>query len=82
MKDRSTPSRSATSAMVIPRRSTIFCAISGIYELSFYVDDLLSGDKVTFYPTGEVLSVTPYNKGKAQQYTKNYTKDGKELKIA
>ena len=54
----------------------------GVYELSFYVDDLLSGDKVTFYPTGEVLSVTPYNKGKAQQYTKNYTKDGKELKIA
>lgn len=53
----------------------------GVYELSFYENGLLSGDKVCFYATGEVLSITPYLEGKPQTYTKNYSKDGKELNI-
>jgi antitoxin component YwqK of YwqJK toxin-antitoxin module len=48
----------------------------GVYELSYYVDGVIDGDKVTFYPTGEVMSVTPYIKGKAQEYPKNYSPSG------
>lgn len=44
----------------------------GIYELSFFENGLLSGDKVTFYPTGEIMTLTPYKEGKAQGYTKIY----------
>jgi antitoxin component YwqK of YwqJK toxin-antitoxin module len=51
----------------------------GVYEVSFYENGLLSGDKVSFYPTGEVMTFTPYHAGKAQMYTKNYTKSGKEI---
>lgn len=51
----------------------------GIYELSFFENGLLNGDKVTFYQTGEVMSVTPYCAGKAQVYTKNYSKAGTEI---
>ncbi len=52
----------------------------GIYELSFFENGLLSGDKVTFYPSGEVMSITPYIEGKAQGYTKTYDKTGVEIK--
>jgi antitoxin component YwqK of YwqJK toxin-antitoxin module len=52
----------------------------GIYEISFYDEGLLNGDKVTFYDTGEVMSLTIYKDGKAQTYPKNYAKTGEELK--
>ncbi len=52
----------------------------GIYELSFFENGLLSGDKVTFYSSGEVMSITPYTEGKAQGYTKTYDKSGAELR--
>lgn len=51
----------------------------GIYELSFFENGLLSGDKVSFYSSGEVMSITPYVEGKAQGYTKNYDKSGSEI---
>ena len=51
----------------------------GIYELSFFENGLLSGDKVTFYPTGEIMTLTPYKEGKAQGYTKIYDKSGFEI---
>ncbi|MBR1480161.1 MAG: hypothetical protein IJ599_04730, partial [Alphaproteobacteria bacterium] len=51
----------------------------GVYEISFYENGLLSGDKVSFYPTGEVMTLTPYSAGKPQMYTKNYSKSGKEI---
>ncbi|MDR1475879.1 MAG: hypothetical protein LBI20_00980 [Holosporales bacterium] len=52
----------------------------GIFELSYYESGNLRGDKVTFYDTGEVMTITPYICGKAQQYTKNYAKNGEELR--
>jgi antitoxin component YwqK of YwqJK toxin-antitoxin module len=51
----------------------------GVFELSQFEDGKLTGDKVTFYNTGEPMSVTPYIAGKAQRYPKNYSKDGEEL---
>ena len=51
----------------------------GVYEVSFFENGLLNGDKITFYQTGEVMSVTPYSAGKAQTYTKNYSKSGIEI---
>ncbi|MDR2458609.1 MAG: toxin-antitoxin system YwqK family antitoxin [Holosporales bacterium] len=47
-----------------------------IYELSFYKDGLLEEDRVVFYPTGEVMSVTKYKAGKAQTYPQNFDKAG------
>lgn len=51
----------------------------GVYEVSFYEKGLLSGDKITFYASGEVMSVTSYAEGKARSYTKNYDKSGNEI---
>jgi antitoxin component YwqK of YwqJK toxin-antitoxin module len=50
-----------------------------IFEASCYIDGLLDGDKVTFYNTGEVMSVTPYVKGRAQAYPKLYSKSGDQI---
>ncbi|MDR1365306.1 MAG: toxin-antitoxin system YwqK family antitoxin [Holosporales bacterium] len=47
-----------------------------IYELSFYENGLLEGDKVTFYATGEVMSITKYKAGKAQTYPQNFDRSG------
>jgi antitoxin component YwqK of YwqJK toxin-antitoxin module len=40
----------------------------GIFELSYYEMGLLEGDRVTFNPTGETMTVTPYRDGRAQEY--------------
>jgi antitoxin component YwqK of YwqJK toxin-antitoxin module len=40
----------------------------GIYELSSYEDGLLEGDLINLTPNGEIQSITPYKKGKAQKY--------------
>jgi antitoxin component YwqK of YwqJK toxin-antitoxin module len=52
----------------------------GICELSFYEQGLLDGDRVTFYNSGEVMSVTPYKRGRPQAYTATYTKTGEIIK--
>jgi antitoxin component YwqK of YwqJK toxin-antitoxin module len=51
----------------------------GLYELSFYENGLLEGDKVLFYETGEILATVPYIKGKAQAYPKSFLKSGAEI---
>ncbi len=51
-----------------------------IYDLSFYENGLLEGDKVSFYNTGEVMSITKYKAGKPQTYPKYYDKSGNEIK--
>ena len=52
----------------------------GIFEISTYnAKGLLDGNKIFLYPTGEIMSVTPYKNGKAQAYTKTYAKDGTEI---
>ena len=50
----------------------------GVYESSNYKDGCLDGDKITFYQTGEIMSVIPYKNGKAQAYPKYYKKTGEE----
>ncbi|MDR3031234.1 MAG: hypothetical protein LBU35_02505 [Holosporales bacterium] len=52
----------------------------GMFEISNYNEKgLLTGDCVLLYPTGEIMAVTPYLNGKAQAYTKNYTKSRAEI---
>ncbi|MDR0695465.1 MAG: hypothetical protein LBF56_01675 [Holosporales bacterium] len=51
----------------------------GLYELSYYDNGLLEGDKVTFYETGEIMATTPYVDGKAQAYPRNFSKTGEEI---
>ena len=53
----------------------------GIFEVTEFENGLLVNEKVNLYPSGEIMSITPYKSGKAQQYTKTYTKQGKEIKI-
>ena len=48
----------------------------GVFELSVYEKGSLTGNKISFYPSGEVMSITPYTNGKAQTYPKNYDKKG------
>jgi antitoxin component YwqK of YwqJK toxin-antitoxin module len=50
-----------------------------VSESSCYTDGLLDGDKIAFYSTGEVMSVTPYIKGRAQAYPKVYSKSGDHI---
>ncbi|MDR1034636.1 MAG: toxin-antitoxin system YwqK family antitoxin [Holosporales bacterium] len=52
----------------------------GVFELSSFENGKLTGNRVTFYDTGEPMSVTPYIAGRAQQYPKNYSKNGEELR--
>jgi antitoxin component YwqK of YwqJK toxin-antitoxin module len=52
----------------------------GVFESSHYDNGKLIGNKITFYDTGETMTVTPYLNGKAQQYPKNYAKNGEELR--
>jgi antitoxin component YwqK of YwqJK toxin-antitoxin module len=40
----------------------------GVCESSIFRDGLLEGDKMTFSPSGKVMSVTRYKAGKAQAY--------------
>jgi antitoxin component YwqK of YwqJK toxin-antitoxin module len=47
-----------------------------VYELSFFENGLLEGEKISFYPTGEMMSVVLYVNGRAQTYPKNYSKSG------
>ena len=51
-----------------------------VYEVSYYENGLLTNDKMTFYSNGEIMSTTPYIKGKAQAYSKNFTLSGSETK--
>ncbi|MDR2666778.1 MAG: hypothetical protein LBB34_01505 [Holosporales bacterium] len=51
----------------------------GVYEVSIYKEGCLNGDKVSFYPAGEIMSVTPYIEGRAQSYTVHYTKTGEKM---
>jgi antitoxin component YwqK of YwqJK toxin-antitoxin module len=51
----------------------------GVFEVSTYKGGCLDGDKVTFYSTGEIMSVTPYVNGRAQSYTIHYSKTGEKL---
>ena len=43
-----------------------------VSELSYYVDGLLSGDKISFSTDGNVSSVTRYVSGRPQSYPINY----------
>lgn len=51
-----------------------------VCRVEYYENGLLSNDLVEYYPTGEVLSVTPYRNGRPQQYTKYYDKNGRIMK--
>lgn len=51
----------------------------GILELSMYKKGLIYGKKMSFYESGEIMSVTPYEDGKAQEYTKMFLKNGKMM---
>jgi antitoxin component YwqK of YwqJK toxin-antitoxin module len=51
----------------------------GPSEISNYENGLLHGDRISLYPTGEILNVTPYIKGKAQEYTKTYNRNGESI---
>lgn len=51
----------------------------GILECAEYKDGLVEGDKISLYQTGEVLSITPYARGKPQEYTKMYNKKGEPV---
>ncbi len=44
----------------------------GVYEMSFYENGYLQGERVTYNVNGEVSSVTPYIMGKAQRYTEAF----------
>lgn len=48
----------------------------GVSETSHYENGLINGDKISLYPGGEILSITPYIDGKPQEYTKTYDKSG------
>ncbi|MDR1233856.1 MAG: toxin-antitoxin system YwqK family antitoxin [Holosporales bacterium] len=50
-----------------------------VFETSRYEDGNLVGDKIQYYNTGEVMSITPYIKGKAQAYPRNFDKNGNEI---
>ncbi len=52
----------------------------GISEISYYENGLLEKDKTELYPTGEILSITPYIHGKAQKYPELFKKDGTIMK--
>ena len=50
----------------------------GVYEYAEYDQGMLKNERLSFYPSGEVMSSTRYDKGRAQSYTKYYNKDGSE----
>jgi antitoxin component YwqK of YwqJK toxin-antitoxin module len=63
-------------------RNTVYYPKSqggGICESSSFIDGLLEGDKVMFYDTGNILSITPYSRGRAQSYPRNFLKSGEEM---
>ncbi|MBQ8651218.1 MAG: hypothetical protein IJ481_01675 [Alphaproteobacteria bacterium] len=50
----------------------------GPCEISKYENDLIEGDKITFYDTGEVMTITSYKLGLPQTYPRHFDKDGNE----
>ena len=46
----------------------------GVLEVSFYENGLLTGNKISYYDNGEVMSVTPYIRGRPQRYPKMFNK--------
>ena len=51
----------------------------GISEKCFYINDLICGKRITYYPNGEKMTETTYENGRPQTYTKMYTQKGKEI---
>ena len=49
----------------------------GISKVEYYANDLLNDQQKLFYPTGELLQVTPYSHGRALAYATVYEKSGK-----
>ena len=62
---------------IIHGKKTIYYPRSqggGILEVSFYENGLLTGNKILYYNTGEVMSVTPYLNGRPQRYPRLFNK--------
>ena len=52
---------------------------NGICEQYLYENNVITGDRKTYYPTGELLSITPYKNGRPQKYTKMFNQKGNEV---
>ena len=48
----------------------------GVSQRAEYNNGVLVGKQEMFYTTGELLQVTPYNQGKAQEYTRSFNQKG------
>lgn len=53
----------------------------GIARKEIYKNSVLEGEVFAYYPSGEILSITPYEGGNPQKYPVFYTKKGEIMQL-